>query len=122
MRLPVSASVGLVGFEEDVHFVYAAEEVVQVAHDVLVGARQKDAEVVGLVVEGVDGEVGLCVLEIDEAVDLAVGVARDVDEHGVDTRALLEAVEWGDGEKLIERPVVEERLEDGKIADVLVGE
>jgi hypothetical protein len=31
-------------------------------------------------------------------------------------------VQRGDGEELLERPVVEERLEDGEVADVLVGE
>jgi hypothetical protein len=34
----------------------------------------------------------------------------------------VEAVQRGDGEELLERPVVEQGLEDGEIADVLVGE
>ena len=38
----------LVRIEEDVHLVDAAEEIVQVAHDVLVGADHEKAEVVGL--------------------------------------------------------------------------
>jgi hypothetical protein len=31
----------LVGFEKDVDFVHAAKEIVQVAHDVLIGAHQE---------------------------------------------------------------------------------
>src|SRR5947209_2558937 len=44
--LDVEAAV-LVRVEEDVDLVHAAEEVVDIAHDVLVGAGEKDAEVVG---------------------------------------------------------------------------
>jgi hypothetical protein len=54
--------------------------------------------------------------------DLAVGVAGDVDEDGVDGGLFLEPVQRGDGEELFEGPAVEERLEDGEVADVLVGE
>jgi hypothetical protein len=115
-------AIGFVGLEKDVHLVDAAEEIVQVAHDVLVGAGEEDAEVVGLVVERVQGEVVLRVLQIDERGDLAVGVAGDVDEDGVDGRFLIEPVQRGDGEKLLQRPMVEQGLEDREIADVLVGE
>jgi hypothetical protein len=39
---------GFVGFEEDMDFVDAAKEIVQVAHDVLVRAHQEKAEVIRL--------------------------------------------------------------------------
>src|ERR1035441_2149160 len=39
---------GFVRFEEDVDLVDAAEQVVQVTHDVLVGAHQEEAEVIWL--------------------------------------------------------------------------
>jgi hypothetical protein len=61
-------AVGFVVLEEDVDLVDAAEEVVQVAHDVLVGAGEVDAEVIGLVVlERVERDVVLHVLQVDEA-------------------------------------------------------
>ena len=115
-------AVGFIVFEEDVDLVDAAEEVVEVAHDVLIGAGEKHTEVVRFPVERVERDVVLGVLQIDEAADLAVGVARDVGEDGVDRGLFVEAMEWGDGEKLLERPVIEKRLEDREIADVLVGE
>jgi hypothetical protein len=56
-----------------------AEQVVQVAEDLLVGADQEHAEVVVLaVVLGVQLEHVLDVAQVDERVDLAVGVAGDV--------------------------------------------
>jgi hypothetical protein len=59
-------AVGLVVLEEHVDLVDAAEEVVQVAHDVLIGAGEVDAEVVGLVVQRVERDVVLHVLQVDE--------------------------------------------------------
>ena len=69
--------------------VRVAEEVVQVAEDFLVGADQEHAEVVGLAVEGVQRQRLLDVAAIDELIDLAVGVAGDVAEHGVLRRPLV---------------------------------
>ena len=67
-------------------------------------------------------DVVLHVLQVDEAADLSVGVAGDVDQDGVDRRLLVEPVERRDREELLQGPVVEERLEDREIAHVLVGE
>ena len=100
----------------------STEEVVQIPHDILIRAGEEHPEVVRLLGERVQCHIILHILEIDEAGDLAVGVAGDVGEDGVHRRAFLEAVERGHGEELFERPVVEERLEDGEVADVLVGE
>ena len=75
--------------EEDVGLVHAAEEVVQVAHDVLVGADEEEAEVVGLAgLEAVQRERVLHVLQVDELADLAVGVAGDVDQRGLAARGI----------------------------------
>ena len=63
------------------HGVGVAEQVVQIAEDLLVGADQEDAEVVVLAVERVQLEHVLDVAAVDEVVDLAVGVAGDVGEH-----------------------------------------
>ena len=116
-------TVGLVVFEEDVGFVHAAEQVMQVAHDVLVGADHEGADIVGLAfLERMEGEGLADVFQVDEVVDLAVGVAGDVDERRLDRRAFVEAVDRGDREELVEGPVVEQGLEDREVADVLLGQ
>ena len=115
-------AVGFIIFEEDVDLVDTPEEVMEVAHDILICACEENAEEVGLAVERVERDVVLRVLEIDERGDFSVGVAGDISEDGVDGGPFLQAVERGDGEELLERPVVQQRLEDGEIADVLVGE
>ena len=66
----------------DVHGVGVAEQVVEVAEDLLVRADEEDAEVVVLaLVLGVQLEHVLDVAQVDERVDLAVGVAGDVGER-----------------------------------------
>ena len=105
------------------HFVHAAEEVVDVAHDVLVGAGEEDAEVVRIAVaQIVERKRFADVIEIDVLRDLAVGVAGDVDEGRLELRPLVEAMNRRDRKELPERPVIEQRLEDGEVADVLIGE
>ena len=68
-------------FEADVHRVRVAEEVVQVAEDLLVGADQEHPQVVGLAVDRVQRQRPLHVAAVDERIDLAVRVAGDVAEH-----------------------------------------
>ena len=116
-------AVGLVVLEEDVGFVHAAEEVVKVAHDVLVGADHEGADIVGLaLLERMESEGLADIFEVDEVVDLAVGVAGDVDERRLDGRTLVEAVDRGDREELVQGPVIEQGLEDREVADVLFGQ
>ncbi len=104
-------------------FVDATEEIVEVAHDVLVGADHESADVVGLAfLERMEREGLADVLEVDEVVDLAVGVARDVDERRLDRRTFVEAMDRSDREELVEGPVVEQGLEDREVADVLFGQ
>src|SRR5436309_2768909 len=88
-------------------------EVVEVAHDVLVGADEQHAEIVrlaGLVRMQLEGL--LDVLQVDELVDLTVAVAGDVHERSAPGRPLEQAVDRHDGEKLVERPVVGNALEN----------
>ena len=82
----VVALVAVVG-ERDVDGVGVAEQVVQVAEDLLVRADQERAEVVRLAVERVQLQRLPHVAQVDELVDLAVGVAGDVAEHGAMHRA-----------------------------------
>ena len=52
---------GLIRLEKHMHLVDAPEEVVEVAHDVLIGAHEEDAQVVGLdlaVAVGNGGQLG----------------------------------------------------------------
>ena len=55
-------------------------------------------------------------------IDLAVGVAGDVREHGLAHRLLVETVDGHDGEQLVDGPAVRQGLEDREIAEVGVGE
>jgi len=59
---------------------------------------------------------------VDELADLSIRVARDVDQRGIVFRRFVEPVDRRDGEKLAQRPMIEQRLEDGKIAEELVAE
>ena len=100
-----------------------AEQVVQVAEALLVGAHQEDAQVVrlaGLELVQVDGVAH--VVEVDELVDLAVGVAGDVAQRRLAGRPLVEPVHRAHREELLDRPVVRQALEDREVAVVGVGD
>src|SRR6266700_5848852 len=62
----------------------------------------------------------LHILEVDELCDLAIRIARDVNDHAVAIGGSGESMDRHNGKKLTERPVIEQRLENGKIADVLI--
>ena len=104
--------------EADVHGVRVAEQVVQVAEDLLVGADQEHAEVVRLAVDGVQRQRPLDVAAVDELIDLAVRVAGDVAEHGVVRRRLVQPVDRHHREQLLDRPAVGHRLEQREVAEV----
>src|SRR5216684_1863674 len=109
--------------EEHMDLVDAAKEVMDVAHDVLIGASEKDAEVIGLAVaQLVERQCFADVMEIDVLRHLAIGIAGDVDQGRLELRPLIEPVDRHDGEELAESPMIEQRLEDGEVADVLIGE
>ena len=59
---------------------------------------------------------------VDELVDLPVGVARDVGEGPALRRPFVESVDREDGEELVDRPRVGQRLEHGEVADERVRE
>ena len=67
--------------EVDVHGVRVSEQVVQVAQDFLVGADEECPEHVGRVIEGMQQQRAFDVPPIDEVIDLAIRVARDVGQH-----------------------------------------
>src|SRR5271169_5091461 len=105
------------------HFVRLAEEVVEVAENVLVGPDEAEADVIGRAFpEFVEGQRFLDVSEVDELLDLAVRVARDVGERPVLRGSLAQAVDREDREELVDRPDVRQGLEDRHVHDVLVGQ
>jgi hypothetical protein len=108
--------------EPDVDGIGVAEQVVQVAEDLLIGADQEDADVVGLAVPLVQLEHALLVAAGDELVDLAVAVAGEVGEHTASRRLLVEAMDRHHGEQLLHRPVVRGGLEQGEVSVVGVRE
>ena len=55
-------------------------------------------------------------------VDHAVGIAGDVLQGPAPGRRLIEPVNGHDREDLIDRPIVGQRLEDGKVAEVAVNQ
>ena len=113
----------LVLIEVDVHFVDAAEEVVEVAHDVLIRAGEEEADVVRLAsMPAVEREGFFHILQVDEFSDFAIRIAGDVYQSRVPVRAFVEPMDRHDGEELAECPVVEEGLENGKVAEVLVAD
>src|SRR5256714_8982622 len=62
----------------------------------------------------------LHILEVDELRDLAIRIARDVNDHAVAIGRSGKPMDRHNRKKLAERPVVEQRLENGKIANVLI--
>src|SRR3982074_2332499 len=101
----------------------AAEQVVQIAHDVLVGANHKHAEVINFAGNDAMKRKRVAnILKIREFGNFAVGIASDVDNRALPIRGSCQAMDRHDRKKLTESPVVEERLKDGKIADVLIAE
>src|SRR5882762_9800634 len=108
--------------DEDVHLVHAPEEVVHVAHDVLVGAGQEHAQVVRLAgPERMERDGLVHRLAFDEGVDLPVRVAGDVHDGGVARGLLRVPVERSDGEEVVDRPVIGRALEEREVGHVLVG-
>ena len=104
------------------HGVGVAEEVVQVAEDLLVGAHQEHADVVRLPVRRMQLEGVLDVALVDELVDLAVAVAGEVGEDAAPGGPLVQAVDRHHREELLHRPVVGRRLEDREVAVVGVAQ
>src|SRR6266446_3573365 len=106
----------------------SAWPMVEPAHDVLVSTHEEEAQIVRLElavavgVERVQRERVAHVAEVNELVDLAVGIAGDVHQRGFAGRPFAQAADRHNGKQLAQRPVIQQRLEDGKIAEVLVAE
>ena len=109
----------LLGIGVHVHLGHAAEQVMRVTHDVLVGADEEDADVIGLVrLQRVHRQEGLVVQRRDVVAHLAVGIAGQVHHHAAPVRVLLEPVDRHDREALADGPVVQHGLEHGEVAEI----
>ena len=63
------------------------------------------------------------VAQVDKLVDLPVGIAGDIDQRGFAGQAVPPSRLIGMmGNRLPERPVIQQRLEHGEVAEVLVAE
>ena len=94
------------------NFVDAAKEIVQIAHDVLIGAHQEKTEVVrfqisvAVGVELMHRQRVAHVAQVNELVDLAVRIAGDVHERGLARGPLVQPRDGHDGKQLSERPMI----------------
>ena len=99
-----------------------AEEIVHIAQNLLVGTYEEHTEIVWLVLLQwmerkymPDMSVGY------EIRYLAVAVAGDVLQGGVAGWALVQALDRNDREELVDGPTVWQALEQGEVAEILVG-
>ena len=99
-----------------------AEEVVHITEDFLVCSHKEHSEIVWLVLaHGVYGQDMRYVAVCHEVGYLAVAVAGDVLYRGAARRSLVESLQRNDREELVYGPAVGQRLEEGEVAEILVG-
>src|SRR5205807_5894494 len=111
------------GIEKNVRFGNATEQIVKIAHDVLISADHEDAEIIHFARnDAVERQRVAHVLQIGKLGNLAIRIAGDIHERSLSIRRGGQPMNRHDWKKLAERPVIEERLEDGKITDVLIAE
>ncbi len=114
--------VGAIAIDAHAHHVRVAEQVVQVAQRFLVSADQKHAKIIFLAIaHRVQRQHLGHFFRTDEAVDLAIAIACDVGDDSLAHRLLIEAVDRGDWEQLVDGPSVRQRLEQAEIAVIDVG-
>ena len=104
------------------HGVRVPEQVVEIAEDLLIGAHQEHAEVVGRAREPMQRQRPPDAAAIDELIDLAVGIAGDVAQHAHPVRPLVQPMDRHDREELLDRPAVGHRLKEREVAEIGVGQ
>ena len=110
------------------NLVHAAKQVVKITHDILVGAHEEEPKVIRL-------QSSIAVLskrmhrqrvahipQVDELVDLAVRITGDIHQRALARRPFTQAADRHDGKQLAERPMIQQRLEHGEVAKILVAE
>eukprot|EP00047_Mylnosiga_fluctuans_P013881 m.33968 g.33968 ORF g.33968 m.33968 type:complete len:378 (+) comp5162_c0_seq1:406-1539(+) len=109
-RSPVLAHVA-----RDVDRVHTSEEIVPVAHNLLVCALQEEAQIVRQALQRVELDSALAV---DEMANLAIAVTRDVGQARVDGRFLIQPMDGHNGEELLDCPRVGCRAEERPVAEI----
>ena len=105
------------------HRVGAAEQVVEIAHHLLVRPPQEHADPVGLaVVERVQFQKGFIGPTVDEARQLAVGIAGEVGELPKLAGAFIEAMDRHHRKQLIDRPGIRCGAEDREVGVIGPGQ
>src|SRR5215207_6482650 len=94
----------------------------EIADDILIGSQEQHRQVVRCFVQSMEIQHVLDVLEVYEAIDLAVRVAGDITQGGDLRRYFIQALNRDDGEELLDSPEIRHRLKHRKISDVLGGE
>ena len=105
------------------HGVGVTKEVVHVAKNFLICSHEEDTYIVRSLLrvelmerkEAADGLMG------DILRDFAVRVAGDVLKGCIVRRLLMKPVDRHDREELVDGPGIRERMEDGEIAEILIG-
>src|SRR5262249_16455271 len=113
----------LVWVEEDMHFRNSSKQIVKVTHDVLVSADHENAEIIDFArVNPMKGQGISHVQQIDELGNLPFGITGNIDDSTVGFGWLRQPMNWHDGKELAKGPMIEQRLKDGKVADILVAQ
>ena len=113
--------VAAVGVHAHVRGVGVAEQVVDVAERLLVGADQEDAEPVALAtLRTVQRQRAVERFRFDVGVDAAIRIAGQVGDHAAPVRPFVEARDRHDRKHLVDRPDVRDRFEHREIDEVLV--
>ncbi len=97
--------------------IHPAEQIVKVAHDVLICTGQEQADVIRItVLERMQRQRLLDIRDVGEMIDLSIGVAGDIAESSLHGRTLIQPVDRHDRKNLAQSPMIEQALKDGKIA------
>jgi len=95
------------GLQADVHRIGAAKQVVQIAHHLLVGPRQKQANPVGLAgAQFMQLEQRFDLAAVDEALELAIRIAGQIGKAAQRRGPLIEPLDRHHWKQLIDRPGV----------------
>ena len=111
------------GCQADVHCIGAAKQVVQVAHHLLVGAGQEEADEIRLSRGwGVQLQQRFALAALNEAGQFAIGIAGEVRNAAQLIRLFMQAMNGHHREELIDGPGVRCRPKHGKVAVIGTGQ
>src|SRR5882724_3269017 len=89
-----------------------AEQIVQVAQNLLIRSQEERPEIIVSAVEGVKFQRALHIATVDERIHLPIGIAGDIAEHRGTRGLLVQLVNRHDREELLDGPTVGHALEE----------